>query len=114
MTEYLLCLVLLALGVYCILAKRNLIKIIVGLVIVEVAINQFFVLIAYKAGGQAPIIDPGVGPAGMVMVDPLPHALVLTAIVIGLATTAMTVAIAMRIYDKYRTYDIDRVRELRG
>jgi multisubunit Na+/H+ antiporter MnhC subunit len=48
------------------------------------------------------------------MVDPLPQALVLTGIVIGLATTALLLAIAMRIYEKYGTYDITEIRELRG
>ena len=52
--------------------------------------------------------------AYIAMVDPLPHALVLTAIVIGLATTALMVAIAMRVYEKYGTYDIAEIRELRG
>jgi len=48
------------------------------------------------------------------MVDPLPQALVLTAIVIGLATTALMVALAMRIYEKYKTFDITKIKELRG
>jgi len=48
------------------------------------------------------------------MVDPLPQALVLTSIVIGLATTAFLVAIAMRLHERYGTYDITRIRELRG
>jgi multicomponent Na+:H+ antiporter subunit C len=48
------------------------------------------------------------------MVDPLPQALVLTAIVIGLAVTAMTVAIAIRIYEKYGTFDITKIRKLHG
>ena len=114
MTAYVLCLVLFSLGVYCVLAKRNIIKIIVGLTIAECAVNLFFVLVAYKTGAEAPILAPGAEGAAPPMVDPLPHALVLTAIVIGLATTALMVAIAMRIYEKYGTYDIDEIRELRG
>ena len=113
MGPYILALVLFGLGVYCILAKRNIIKIIVGLIIAECAVNLFFVLIAYRRGGQAPILTPGV-EGRVPMADPLPHALVLTAIVIGLATTALMVAIAMRIYQKYGTYDIAEIRELRG
>jgi multisubunit Na+/H+ antiporter MnhC subunit len=114
MIEYMLCMVLLGLGIYCVMTKRNMIKIAVGLTICEVAVNQFLVLIAYKTDGRAPILEPGVEIASGDFVDPLPHALVLTAIVIGLATTAMVLAIAMRIYEKYRTYDIDKIRELRG
>lgn len=112
MAVYLLCLILFCIGVYATVAKHNLIKIIVGLIIAENAVNLFFILIAYKLGGIAPIISPL--PETAPMVDPLPHALVLTAIVIGLATTAFLVAIAMRLYQKYGTYDINEIRELRG
>jgi len=48
------------------------------------------------------------------MVDPLPQALVLTSIVISLATTALVIAIALRIYEKYHTFDITKIRRLRG
>lgn len=112
MTVYLLCLVLFCLGLYCILRKRNIIKIIVGLIIAEYAANLFFILAGYRANGRAPIFS---SEADIVnMVDPLPQALVLTAIVIGLATTALLVALAMRIYEKYGTFDITKIRELRG
>jgi multisubunit Na+/H+ antiporter MnhC subunit len=112
MTPYLLCLVLFGVGIYGALAKRNLIKIILGICIAEYAVNLMLVLFAYRRGGQAPILAPGGDTAPMV--DPLPHALVLTAIVIGLATTALMVAIAMRVHAKYGTYDVARIRELRG
>lgn len=113
MAAYLLCLILFCVGIYAILSKRNLIKIIVGVIVAENAVNLFFILVAYKMGGRAPIFEApptNIAP----MVDPLPHALVLTAIVIGLATTAFMVALAMRIYEKYGTYDIASIRELRG
>lgn len=112
MNVYLLCLVLFSLGVYCILRKRNIIKIIIGIIIIEYAVNLFFILVAYRMRGRSPILS---SQAEIVnMVDPLPHALVLTAIVIGLATTALLVAIAMRIHEKYGTFDITKIRELRG
>ena len=109
---YLLCLVLFCLGIYCVLRKRNIIKIIVGLIIIEYAVNLFFILAAYRIGGRAPIFSPVAKIENMV--DPLPHALVLTAIVIGFASTALLVAIAMRIYEKYGTFDITKIRELKG
>jgi multisubunit Na+/H+ antiporter MnhC subunit len=112
MSVYLLCLVLFGLGVYCMLVKRNIIKIIVGSIIAETAVNLFLVLAAYRVGGIAPIL--GSLDQTSPMVDPLPQAMVLTAIVIGLATTALMVAIALRVHEKYGTYDIDRIRELRG
>jgi multisubunit Na+/H+ antiporter MnhC subunit len=109
---YLLCLVLFCVGIYGLLSKRNIIKMIVGLIIAEHAVNLFFILVAYRRNGRAPILAPDV--AITQMVDPLPQALVLTAIVIGLATTALLVALAIRIYGKYGTYDIAKIRELRG
>ncbi len=109
---YLLCLVLFSVGLYCILVKRNLIKIIIGLVIMEYSVNLAFVLFGYRFAGRAPILAQDQIIKNMV--DPLPQALVLTAIVIGLATTALIVAIAVRIYDKYGTFDIRKIRRLKG
>ncbi len=112
MLPYLLCLILFCVGLYCILRKRNVIKIIIGVIIAEYAVNLFFILVAYRIKGRAPIFSEEAQILNMV--DPLPQALVLTAIVISLATTALLVAIAMRIYEKYGTFDITKIRELRG
>ena len=112
MTEYLLCLTLFCLGLYCILRKRNLIKIIIGIIISEYLVNLFFIMTAYRMEGRSPIYSPD--SEILNMVDALPQALVLTSIVIGLATTALLAAIAMRIYEKYKTFDITKIRELRG
>jgi multisubunit Na+/H+ antiporter MnhC subunit len=109
---YVLCALLFSVGVYAVLSKKNLIKIIMGIIIAEYAVNLFLILLCWRKDGEAPILHPGA--VGQVMVDPLPQALVLTSIVIGLATTAFLVAIAMRLHDRYGTYDITRIRELRG
>jgi len=109
---YSLCLVLFCIGVYCILVKRNLIKIIIGIGIVEYAVNLFFILLGYRVGGRAPILARE--EAIQNMVDPLPQALILTAIVIGLAVTVLIVSVAVRIYEKYGTFDIAKIRRLRG
>jgi multisubunit Na+/H+ antiporter MnhC subunit len=109
---YLLCLVLFSVGLYAILVKRNLIKIIIGVVIIEYAVNLAFVLFGYRMHGRAPILAADQIVENMV--DPLPQALVLTAIVIGLATTALLAAIAVRIYDRYKTFDISKIRRLKG
>jgi len=109
---YLMCLILFSVGLYCILVKRNLIKIIIGIGIVEYAVNLFFVLVGYRVQGRAPILAKD--QVIQNMVDPLPQALVLTAIVIGLAVTALIVAIAIKIYEKYGTFDITKIRRLRG
>jgi multisubunit Na+/H+ antiporter MnhC subunit len=78
----------------------------------EYAIFLFFALIGFKEGGTAPIISKGM--EGAVFVDPLPQALVLTAIVIGLGTTALLVSVAIRIYEKYGTFDIKEIKKLKG
>ena len=109
---YILCMVLFSVGLYCIMRKRNLIKIIIGLIICEYAVNLFFVLLGYRMEGRAPIHSPDQGVANMV--DPIPQALVLTAIVIGLAVTGLVVAIAIRIYEKYGTFDITEIKKLKG
>lgn len=109
---YLLCIVLFCVGLYCILRKRNIIKIIIGIIIAEYAVNLMFILVAYKVKGRSPIHSP-LGPVTN-MVDPLPQAVVLTSIVIGLASTALLIAIAMRIYEKYQTFDITKIKELHG
>lgn len=112
MTVYLLCGLLFLIGLYGVLVKRNLIKIIIGLSVMEYSINMLLATIGYKRGATAPIITPGL--EGATFVDPIPQALVLTAIVIGLATTALLVAIAVRVHEKYGTFDIREIRNLRG
>jgi len=109
---YLMCFSLFSIGIYCILVKRNLIKIIIGLGIAEYAVNLFFILLGYRLRGRAPILAQDQVVENMV--DPLPQALILTAIVIGLAVTVLVVAIALRIYEKYGTFDITKVKKLRG
>ena len=109
---YFLCLVLLSVGIYCVLVKRNLIKIIIGIGIIDYAVNLFFILIGYRLHGRAPILAADQEIVNMV--DPLPQALVLTAIVIALAVTALMVALAVRLYERYGTFDITKIRRLRG
>lgn len=109
---YLLSILLFVVGLYGVLVKRNLIKMIIGLIIMEYAVFFFFTLVGYREDAAAPIITKGFEKA--LFVDPLPQALVLTAIVIGLATTALIVSIAVRIYEKYGTFDIREIRKLKG
>lgn len=109
---YILCLILFLIGLYAVLVKKNLIKIIIGLGIIDYSLNLFLVLVGYKKQSIFPILskDTQIQP----MVDPLPQALVLTAIVIGLAVTMLMVAIAIRLYEKYGTFDITQIRKLKG
>ena len=112
MTVYLLCFVLFLVGLYGLATRRNLIKIIISKSITEFSIFLILALIGYIDNGLAPIVNPE--SPGQVYVDPLPQAMVLTAIVIGLATTAMLMAIAIRLYRKYNTFDIREIKNLRG
>ncbi len=113
MIVFILAIILFLVGLYGVLVKRNLIKMAIGLVIMEYSINLFFGLVGFREGGTAPIITKGLSESA-VLVDPLPQALVLTAIVIGLGTTALLVSIAVRIFEKYNTFDIRKIRKLRG
>ena len=112
MTLYFLCLVLFCVGLYGVLRKRNIVKMIIGLGIIEYSMNLFFVLLGYRFHGRAPIDarDQDI----LNMVDPLPQALVLTSIVIGLGVTALVISIAVRIYEKYGTFDITKIKILKG
>jgi multicomponent Na+:H+ antiporter subunit C len=112
MIVYLLCFILFLVGLFGILTKRNIIKIVIGLSIMEFSIFLFLVLIGYIDGGLAPIVAQNMPDAHFV--DPLPQAMVLTAIVIGLATNAMLLAIAIRLYKKYNTFDIRKINSLKG
>lgn len=112
MILYMSCFVLFSIGLYGVMRKRNIIKIITGIIICEYAANLFFILIGYKMGGRAPILTHGKVIENMV--DPLPQAVVLTTIVIGLATTIILVALAIRLYEKYGTFDITKIEELKG
>ncbi|MCJ7820669.1 MAG: cation:proton antiporter subunit C [Bacteroidales bacterium] len=112
MTVYLLCFILFLTGLYGVITRRNLIKIAISLSIMEFSCFLLFALVGYIDGGVAPIVNPD-DPVKM-YVDPLPQAIVLTAIVIGLATTAMLMAVIIRIYRKYGTFDIREIKNLRG
>jgi len=109
---YLLCFILFCIGLYCILVKKNLIKIIIGVSIIDYSLYLFLILIGYRMQGRSPIHSPVQKIENMV--DPLPQALVLTAIVIGLAVLALLISIAVRLYDKYGTFDITKIRKLKG
>ena len=113
---YVLTIILFLLGLYGVSVKKNLIKVILGFIIMDYAVNLMLILIGYRNGGIAPILQKGESVAKFAgkAVDPLPQALVLTAIVIGLGVTALFVALAIRLYDRYGTFDVTKIRNLRG
>ena len=103
--------VLLMIGLYGLLTQRNIIKIIISLNILEIGLNLFIVSVGFVTGGIAPIYTSVNSSSNLGFVDPLPQALVLTAIVIGVGTTALGLALAKNIYQKYGTFEIDEMGE---
>jgi multicomponent Na+:H+ antiporter subunit C len=120
---YALCFLLFMIGLYCAVVKKNMVKIVLGIMIMEYAVNLFLIMLGYLTGGVAPIIDrtefdeQTKSIAAQFLnfsVDPLPQALVLTSIVISLGSLALLISICIRTYEKYGTFDITEIRRLRG
>ena len=113
---YPLCFALVLIGLYGVLTKRNAVKIIISLLIMEYGIHLFLVLLGYRLGGTPPIVDPATDGTQLIQqsVDPLPQALVLTSIVIGLGVLALMLALAVRLYERYGTFDINKMKKLNG
>lgn len=97
---YVLVLTLLAIGLYGVLARDNLVKKVIGLTIFSTAIYLFFIEGSVQAGGTLPIID-GRGSDPSLYVDPLPHLLILTAIVVGVGVTGVALALIVRLYRRF-------------
>ena len=116
MTMYLLIAALMAVGLWGILAKRHVLKKIIGVAILENAVNLFLVAVGYRQDGVPPILLPGTDPAAFTAssVDPLPQALVLTSIVIGVALVMLLVALALRLHERTDTLDTDALTRLKG
>ncbi len=107
---------LLLIGLYAMIAKKNLVKKIIGMNIFQTAIILFYVSIGSKKGATIPIILHG--PAGSShavhaadYINPLPHVLMLTAIVVSVATLGVALALAMKIYSQYGTLEEDEILE---
>ncbi len=92
---------LILLGIFAVIAYRHLIRIILGLGLLEAGVNLFLITLSFRPNAVAPII----GAETLPMVDPLPQALVLTAIVIGVSVQALLLALVIRVYKAYGTLD---------
>lgn len=103
---------LIFIGLFIMLTKRNLIKVIIGLSILETGVNLFIISIGYINKGTAPIFSKA-GLEAKNMVDPVPQAMVLTAIVIGLAVLALALSLAIRLYNHYGTLNLQKIKEQR-
>lgn len=115
--NYVVSVLLIVLGLYCVCTKRNFIKIVMGLGIIDYGINLFIVSVGFNDGGTAPIYsmsDLTNGVASSFFVDPVPQALTLTSIVIGACVQAMALSFVIMIYKKYQSINADEIRGLRG
>ena len=115
MIEYVFGTIFILIGIFCLVVKRNLIKKIMGLGIITAGIHLLLITVGYRKNSIPPIITPeNLLTFSQYSVDPLPQALVLTSIVIGLGTLALMAAFAIRLYEKYRTFDMSEIHRLRG
>ncbi|HOK20237.1 MAG TPA: sodium:proton antiporter, partial [Thermosynergistes sp.] len=103
---------LFAIGMALILFDKNLIKIAIGVSMIESATNLFLIVLDYRTGGSIPVYTLAGKFEKMVL--PTPQALTLTSIVIGVATTALMLSLIMLLYRYYGTLDVREIRRLRG
>ncbi len=107
---------LILIGAWGALTNRNLLRMIIAFTIADSGVNLVIIAVGYMRGRTAPIIDSAVSAADAVarIIDPVPQALVLTAIVIGVGVTALMLAYAYRLYEKKHSLDIRDFTELKG
>ncbi len=103
--NYWIAMFLLVTGIYIVIARGNLVKKLVGLSIFQTSVYLVYISPSKIIGGTAPIIAPGLS----VYSNPLPHVLILTAIVVGVATIALGLAIVVRIHEAYGTIEEDEI-----
>jgi len=109
--NYWVVIVLMMMGLYTVISRNNLVKKVMGVAIFQVSIIMFYITIAKVRGGTAPIIPAG-GSEGVTYTNPLPHVLMLTAIVVGVATSAVALTLAIRIKEAYGTVEEDQIVRL--
>ncbi len=103
--NYWIAMMLLVTGLYIVIARGNLVKKLVGLSIFQTSVYLIYISPSKILGGTAPIIVPGVE----LYSNPLPHVLILTAIVVGVATLALGLALVVRIHEAYGTIEEDEI-----
>ncbi len=99
--NYWIVIVLMMIGFYAVIASGNLVKKLIGLNIFQTSVFLFYITLGKVSGGSAPIIAEGVRSYS----NPLPHVLILTAIVVGIATTSLGLALVVRIQEAYGTIE---------
>ena len=104
--NYIIVVILMMTGLFIVIARKNLIKKLVGLSIFQTSVFLFYISLGKVAGGTAPILD---GNPGTLYSNPLPHVLILTAIVVGVATTALGLALILRINEAFGSIEEDEI-----
>lgn len=112
--NYWIYITLMMIGLYAMIAKNNLVKKIVGMNIFQTAVILFYVSIGVKKGATIPIIEHAHDTAHTAIhavdyINPLPHVLMLTAIVVSVATLGVALAIAITVYRRYQTLEEDEI-----
>lgn len=110
--NYWVCVVLMMIGFYIVISSGNLVKKIIGLNIFQTAVIMFYITMGKIDGGTAPIlVDPEKVSGPVVYTNPLPSVLMLTAIVVGVATSALGLALVVRIKEAYGSIEEDDILE---
>ena len=104
--NYIIVIILMMTGLFIVIARANLIKKLIGLSIFQTSVFLFYISLGKVAGGTAPILD---GNPGTLYSNPLPHVLILTAIVVGVATTALGLALILRINEAFGSIEEDEI-----
>jgi multicomponent Na+:H+ antiporter subunit C len=108
--NYIVTIFLMVAGLYIVIARGNMIKKLIGLSLFQTSVYLLYISPGKIIGGTAPILDP----AFKVYSNPLPHVLILTAIVVGMATLAVGLALVARIQEAYGTIEEDEIFETEG
>ena len=110
---YWLFIILMLSGLFIVVSRGNLIKKIVGLNIFQTSVFMFYISIGKMKGGTAPILlDKSTNNAAVIYSNPLPHVLILTAIVVGIATTALGLALIIKIREEYDSVEEDDIQKM--
>ena len=105
--NYWIVILLMMSGFYVVIASGNLVKKIIGLNLFQASVFILYISVGKVAGGSAPVLQDGFEPFS----NPLPHVLILTAIVVGVATTALGLALVVRIREAYASVEEDEIHD---
>ena len=110
--NYIIYIILMMIGFYTMIRKNNMVKKLIGMNIFQTAIILFYISIGAKRGGAIPVVDPATAEVvARDIVNPLPHVLMLTAIVVSVSVTGVALATMLKIYKAYGSIDEDQILE---